>query len=266
MKYRGRTGGFGSLPVNWQTCSRRSSDWNQEIDRFLTTGCWRLCWRIFQNSQTLRRSTFRLKFRQPGISACLFFGVGVVSPTLLWNSFQFHSISAEAREITRYCFLGNSVQGYLPPFQRTKAWTRSSVREKSQIAFAHWHTQSLDSSTKYSRAHRKQHKNSWNKLFSAWDYVLLLSPHSSRKPASLPDDDIRPVETLSWFIVAGEISLERQNLAAAHQPTQNVLFSLGDLRSNYFCYQSCFLGVDGFERERRKRQSKSISLVARDDD
>ena len=49
-------------------------------------------------------------------------------------------------------------------------------------------------------------------------------------------------QTLSWFIVAGEISLERQNLAVYAEDDENVLFSSvllpGDLRSNYFCYQS----------------------------
>ena len=74
-------------------------------------------------------------------------------------------------------------------------------------------------------------------------------------------------QTLSWFIVAGEISLERQNLAhsssggdfqleSQHWREENVLFSVveaaaaaapmltqtpavaADLRSNYFWYQS----------------------------
>ena len=75
-------------------------------------------------------------------------------------------------------------------------------------------------------------------------------------------------QTLSWFIVAGEISLERQNLAHSsnggdfqlesqqHWREENVLFSVveaavaapmltqtpavvaADLRSNYFWYQS----------------------------
>lgn len=42
--------------------------------------------------------------------------------------------------------------------------------------------------------------------------------------------------------MAGEISLERQNLAVYAEDDENVLFSSvllpGDLRSNYFCYQS----------------------------
>lgn len=66
-------------------------------------------------------------------------------------------------------------------------------------------------------------------------------------------------QTLSWFIVAGEISLERQNLAHRREDTHRtttttrrkclIFFSSSssgscssssskDLRSNYFCYQS----------------------------
>ena len=101
-------------------------------------------------------------------------------------------------------------------------------------------------------------------------------------------------QTLSWFIVAGEISLERQNLAHSsnggdfqlesqqHWREENVLFSVveaaavaapmltqtpavvaADLRSNYFWYQSRSVRwldkklKDDARRRRRKTSAAS---------